>query len=183
LGGQESIERYTSLLINSGTVEVTGGDKPKIIRKDGIYYAPITDSAFQYLYWSNVREFYTTAEFPMLHSKQCHELKHLFERRFPGDDDITHHIYNPKTIDPDFKKEWYHCCRQIINYEVDLGKGWELISPKSKLRLTVAIKHNPELVKYYMGTLKELHPKISRFWTDFDGLVGGIIGGIYCLGP
>lgn len=183
LGSREAIEQFSQLKIHPGGVEVAGGDKPKIIRRDGIYYTTIVDSAFHYLYWANAKEFYTTAEFPMLHSKQCHEMKHILERWYPKDQDITSDIYNPLTIDPEFKKEWYHCCRQIINYKVDLGKGWRLLSPKTQLRWNDAVDKHPELIKYFVGALQELQPKIQHYWKDFDGMITGVVADSYSLGP
>jgi len=181
LGSRYAIEKYTSLKMMPGTVELSAADKPKVIRKDGVYYAPIVDSSFQYTYWANVKEFFTTPEFPALHSKQSHELKHIIERWYP-DGDVTHDIYNPTMIDEEFKKEWYHCCRHVLNYDIDYGKGWSLFGPKIQLRIQDAKKNNPELLDVFMRPLKELQPMISNHWKDGDSPVSGILANVYSLG-
>jgi hypothetical protein len=183
LNSPESIGRHTKLVINSTITEITGDEKPKVGRQDGMYYTPFVDSSFQYMYWENAHNFYTSADFPVLHSKQCHELKHILERRFPDGEDIPISIYNQDAIDPDFKREWYHCCRTIIGYEVDMGKSWGLLSPKSQLRRQDAIQHNPELLKYYEGSLKELREEIPHYWRDPNFSLPGITSQIHLLGP
>jgi len=180
LNSRKNLEKYGNLKVRAGGVEITGGDKPKIIRHDGKYYIPLVDSSFQYLHVVNLKDFYTTPEFPALHAKQCYELKHILDNWFPADENITHNIYNPEIIDPNFKKVWYNCCRQIINPEVDFGKGWQLITPKGQSRLADAISFNPEIVKHYYESLKELQPKISDYWTTLNGSITGI-SNLYCM--
>ena len=182
LGSRRNIEKYTNLTMNSDIIEVSGADKPRLIRKDGLFWAPIMDSQFSYLYWANSKEFFTTPEFPKLHVKQCHKLAQILRKRYPGGEDITHDIYNGLTIDPGFKKEWYHCCRQVINYDIDFGKGWELLSPKCQWRANEAMDKNPELFKYYKGGLHELHPQLPHHWKDIKSGISGIMSGAYCIG-
>lgn len=182
LDNPESIDRSYSLITNPNIVEITGDAKAAIIRKDGIYYAPIVDSAFPNMYWNHCETFFTTPEFPQLHSKQCHELKHILERRFPKDQDITHEIYNPQTIDPDFKKEWYYSCRRIINYEIDLGKGWDLLGPKGNHKAAICRDKNPEILSRFLGTLSELQSSIPHLWPDISKDIPGVLADVYSLG-
>lgn len=182
LGSRKNLDKYTDLIMHDGIVELTGGDKPKIVRQDGLYYAPIIDSVFSYLYWANCKEFFTTPEMPALHAKQCHKLKEILTRRYPTNEDVTHEIYNAKTMDAEFKKEWYYCCRLIINYEVDFGKGWSLTTPKNQCRINDAMAKNPELLKYFMGGLKEIQPDMSYHWKKFDAGISGIMSDAYCIG-
>lgn len=174
------IEKYGKLKTRPGTIEITGGDKAKIIRHNGKYYMPIVDSGFNYAHLANVKEFFTTAEFPALQSKQCFELMHILNKLHGMEQNITHKIYNPKTIDPIFKHLWYNNCRQIINPESDFGKGWALNSPKSNTRIIAAEKHNPELIKYYFGAIKETQPMFRKYWKTADGFITGIFN-LYCM--
>ena len=180
LCSRRNLEKYGKLKVRPGTVEITGGDKPKIIRHDGKYYITMVDSSFQYLHVVNLKDFYTTPEFPALHAKQCYELKHILDHWFSADKNITHNIYNPELMDPVFKTVWYNCCRQIINPEVDFGKGWQLITPKGQSRLTDAIAFNSEIVKHYYESLKELQPMVSDYWKTLNGAITGIAN-LYCM--
>ena len=183
LGTRERIAATKLLTMNADIVEIAGGDKPKVIRRDGVYYAPLVDTQFQFVNLVSNKEFYTTAEFPELHAKQCHIWKEQLHNRFPDvSEDLTHDIYNPKLIDPDFKKDWYHCCRNILHYELDLGKGWGMDSPKFQSRLAQAKEYHPELLLHFLGQLKEQQVEIKPYWKEFDGLLVGVMSDAYCLG-
>jgi hypothetical protein len=184
LGSREGIDRYTQLTMNANITELTGNDKPKLLRKDGQYYIGITDSQFNYLYWPSVKEFFLTSEMPELHAKQCYIWMETLERLYPDQaQDITHTVYSPELMTKAFRKEWYNCCRTIINYDIDLGKGWKRISPKCMIRIKEAQEHNPELLRYYLGAIKELQPSVSHYWDDFDSAITGVLAGIYTFGP
>jgi len=176
------IEKYGKLKTRPGTIEISGADKAKIIRHEGKYYIPMVDSGFNYAHLRNVKEFFTTAELPELHSKQCFELMHILNKIHGTEKNITHEIYNPLTIDPMFKHLWYNNCRQIINPEADYGKGWGLNSPKSNSRIIEAKKHNPELIKYYFGSIRETQPMFGDYWKSLDDIVVGIFN-LYCMTP
>jgi hypothetical protein len=182
LDSRVNLERYGGLRVPSGCVEITGELKPKVIRHEGKYYFGIVDSSFYYMHWANGREFFTTPEFPILHSKQCHELKHIVERWYPDGNahaDIYHHL----TMDPYFEMEWMHCCRDILNLEVDYGKSITLFSPKSLLRINDAKRHNPRLFQIYINPLRELQKEIQPYWKKFEVPMDNVISNWYCLGP
>lgn len=181
ISNQESILR-AGLTIPDGCAEITGGDKPKIIRHDDVYYVPIVDSMFPYLHITNLEEFYITPNLPELHSKQSHVMKHILEKTFPKDQNITHHIYDPKNIDRTFKELWYNCCRTVINPELDVGKGWELITPKSHIRIVEARGRSEETLKHYLGSLNEFQQSVGSQWEETNKPPTGNISGIYSLG-
>ncbi len=182
LGTQEGMERYGGLTIHPGGVELYGGDKPKIIRKDGLFYAPIVDSTFYTTYIDNSKEFFITPEMPKLHAKQSHVMKQVINKYWPTGD-VTHDVYNPKSIDPAFKRDWYYCCRQILDYDMDFGKSWDWVSPKTTGKILNAQRHNPELFKMFRGSLEEFRQTFSNLWDNSDvGNVTGAISGLYCLG-
>lgn len=176
------LEKYGGLIVPSGTVEITGNLKPKVIRHEGKYYFEIIDSSFHYLHWANVREFYTSAEFLQLHSKQCHQLKHLVQHWYPHGNAHSD-IYGSATIDPLFDIEWHHCCRTILNLEIDYGKTAQLFSPKTILRIRDAQQHNPGLFELFMDPLKELQKNVSHYWPQFNTPMQNVRAGWYCLGP
>ena len=182
LSSRRNLEKYGNLKVPPGTVEITGNIKPKVIRHEGVYYTIKNDTNFHFLHWSNVRDFYTTHEFLKLHSKQCHELKHIVEKWYPTGN-VYDNIYNPELIDPKFKTVWYNCCRQIINPEVDFGGNNQLFSPKTLLRIQEAKEHNPELFKYFIEPLRELQKKIPNSWPDFDQPLKVVFTSFINLGP
>ena len=182
LGSREAIAQHGGLAMNDDIVELTGGDKPRVIRQNGLYYAPIMDSQFSYLYWANVKEFFTTPEFPQLHVKQCHELKRIIKQHFPDGKDIGAEVYNPQSLELDFQKKWKDCCRRHIRKELDFGKGWSLISPKCRLRVYESMDKNPEIFKHFKGSLREFQAEIEHFWPDIQQGIAGILADMYCIG-
>lgn len=181
ISSHESILR-AGLTIPDDCAEITGGDKPKIIRHEGTYYVPIVDSAFPYLHIKNLEEFYISPNLPELHSKQSHAMKHILENTFPKDQNITHHIYHPGTINRTFKEHWYNCCRTVINPELDVGKGWELITPKSHIRIVEARDRSEETLKHYLGSLNEFQQTVGSQWGEDHLPPPGNIAGIYSIG-
>ena len=183
VSSRENIERYGRLSMPAGCVEINGDLKPKIIRHDGVYYMPIVDSMFSYLHTSHCEEFYTTPELPELHSKQCHQLKHILEQEFPKDQDITHTVYDPSNLTAHFKALWYGCCREEFRPEIDIGKGYDqILSPKGRLSIADAMSTNSsELVKLHSGSLLEFQQSVKTKWTDFNKMPEGNISGIYSI--
>jgi len=181
LGSRDGITRHTRLKMPEGCVELTGANKAKVFRKAGVYYAPMVDSFVEYPYWASARPFFTTPEFPVLHAKQCHEVKKVVHKHYPNGD-LINDLYSPIAMTPEFKKDWYHCCRKVLNYELDYGKGWELLSPKSQIRAKESLEHNPDLFKYYKGSLIELQSKIPKHWETIETGIDGIVGKSYSLG-
>ena len=182
LDSRLSLEKYAGLKVPDGCVEITGELKPKVIRHEGKYYFDIIDSSFYYLHWANERAFFTTAEFPQIHSKQCHELKHIVQRWYPHGNAHAD-IYDHNTMDPYFEIDWMNCCRTIINMEVDYGKSAGLFSPKTILRINDSKRHNPKLFQMFIEPLKELQKEISPFWPNFNVAMDNVRANWYCLGP
>lgn len=182
LDSRVNLERYGGLTVPSGCVEITGELKPKVIRHEGKYYFGIVDSSFYYMHWANGREFYTTAEFLKIHSKQCHELKRIVERWYP-EGNAHADIYNYNTIDPYFEMAWMNCCRTIINMEVDYGKSAGLFSPKTILRINDARRHNPKLFQLFIEPLKDLQKEVNHYWPSFNVAMDNVRSNWYCLGP
>lgn len=181
ISGYESIERG-GLSIPDDCAEITGGDKSKLIRHDDVYYIPIVDSSFPYLHITTLEEFYITPDLPELHSKQSHVLKHLLENMFPKDQDLTHEIYNPVTGDQHFRSLWYSSCRQILNSDIDFGKGWGIITPKGQSRIVDAYSKSPETLHHYRSSLREFQQSVGDKWPELDKPPVGNIAGLYSIG-
>lgn len=184
VSSRENIERYGRLTMPDGCVEINGDLKPKVIRHDNVYYMPIVDSMFSYLHTSHCEEFYTTPELPELHSKQCHQLKHILEQEFPKDQNITHEVYAPVNLSPHFKALWYGCCREQFRPEIDIGKGYDqILSPKGRLSIADAMSNkSSELIKLHSGSLLEFQQSVKTTWTDFNKMPAGNVSGIYNMG-
>jgi len=183
LDSRTNLEKYSDLTVPLGCVEITGNCKAKVIRHEGKYYFGIVDSGFWFLHWSNNKEFYTTPEFPQIHSKQCHELKHIVERWYPKGNAHAD-IYTPETIDPLFEIEWYNCSRSpLADRTLDYGKTSLLFHPKTVLRMNDARRHNPKLIKLFMSKLTELQKEVSYHWPDINSPMQNVRSNWYCLGP
>jgi len=184
LSSRRNIEKYAGLKMHPGGVEITGNTKAKVIRHNDVYYIPKTDTSFHYLHWANVRDFFTCPEFLKLHSKQCHELKHLVEKWYPHGN-VDSSIYDQATMNPLFQKEWYDSCRSPrINPEVDFGKSsGNMFNVKSLPRMADAAKNNPELLKAFMGPLKDLQKELEYHWPVFDKSMNNVLTTFLTLGP
>lgn len=182
MDSRANIEKYGGLKVPEGCTEITGDQKAKVIRHEGKYYFGIVDTSFNFLHWANVSNFFTTPDFPIIHSKQCHELKHIVERWYPHGNahaDIYHHL----TADPYFEIEWKDCCRTHLDIGIDYGKSVAIFSPKTLIRITEAKRHNPKLYQMFINPLRELQKELQPYWKDFAVPMDNVISNWYCLGP
>ena len=169
-----------------GYCDIQGGDKPKITRRDDVYYARLTDSQFELnLGFAHLEDFFTTPKYPELHAKQCHLLKKVLSEKYP-DQDITGQLYNPKLYEPNgtFILDWYGCCRVLFKQEFSLGKDWTIYNLKAVEHIDHAKQSNPDVLKNYFGTLNE-ELRTNKHWFN-DGDISnrciGILSEEYCLG-
>lgn len=169
--------------------DIQGGDKPKVIRRDGLYYAPFVDSSFLInINWPHLEDFYTTPNYPELHCKQSHLLKHVLKQKFtdPTVDLEAQDLYNAENITQDWINEWYGCCRILYKQDCMVGKGWTNNGPKGIDNLLAAERGAPEIIKYYKGALIEEHRynKDNFFSEDVDINIArfGVLSDAYCLG-
>lgn len=173
----------------SNYCDIQGGDKPKIVRKDEVFYAPLVDTQFTInINWPHCEDFFTTPNYPDLHAKQCHLLKHVIKKKYPDPtvDLLGPELYDPQTITQEWRNEWYGCCRILYKQEFMVGKGWTINGPKGLDNLFTAEQKAPDVIKYYKGALNEEFKFNKDDFFEEGGDIEiarhGIFSDFYCLG-
>jgi hypothetical protein len=123
-----------------------GGQKPKIEKREDGYYAFYYDSnVLLDMYGEWQENFYTTPNHPELHVKQCHLLMQLLKDQWP---ELKAYQRVPR--------EWAdRACRQPLFISHTLGKSDDLLTTKAQLMQEDLKKHQPRLLKEFMGVLQE----------------------------
>jgi len=165
---------------------ITGGNKPRLEKEGGRYYAFYWDEYLKgdlnFSTHETLEEFYFSSELPAVHVKQCHMVKNYLKQNYPDMTDLREFFRNDH---PRYVNELNNVVRLRAPGEISLGKSPKLISPKAQQQLMQAERGNRAVFDLYWRRLEE-QGSFKNWRFNENTISSGFIGirtKRYDLGP
>jgi len=144
---------------NCSHCELVGEPKPRVIKKDNKWYTYILDSTIEgVLTLPGLELFHLSRDFPQLYIKQCHLLKHAYEKLMQGQPD-----YYSKTFDKNYEQ------KNIILQRHNEWDTQNISQRHNKWAKPVADKDQPVMIfaHDYFAVSSEFETQYKKFSAVF----------------
>ena len=155
--------------------DLTGGEKPEILKKASKYYAVFVDEAFlPRITGTYTEEFYISPEYPQLHIKQCHRIENHLQKNYPDlHDGFVYGNGTKKKNGIDLAVE--AGVRDNLYKPYDVGKGSIVYGPKQQFLIHQSKHSETDLHGRHKESLQTLQ-KIHKDNLNNGKIENGFIG-------